>query len=967
MGNGEKEKKIMKWKKVNCEIKDASGKIIFEQKGVEVPEHFSQLAATIMAQKYFRKTGVPSKTVGMTEVGVPGWACRRSPTANATVGGETSARQVFRRLAGCWTYWGIKEQYFTPTEAKAFYKKIYMMLYKQEAAPNSPQWFNTGLHWAYRINGNYQGHYYYSSKEKDTVFASDPYEHPQAHACFIQSVKDQLVGEDGIMDLWEKEARLFKYGSGTGTNFSKIRGSGAPLSGGGVSSGLMPFLKIGDATAGAIKSGGTTRRAAKMVCLDVDHPDALEFIDWKMKEEFKVASLVVGSKAIKDNVDSATVAQDGAQDYYDTARFLKAQDLEGKLPIEAFDADWQSEAYGTVAGQNSNNSIRVSDKFMDHAQWGEKGKPYGNPNTGGEMKTANEVLDMIAFASWNCADPAMQFDDTINKWHTCKESGKIRASNPCSEYMFLDDTACNLASINLLKFYKDGKFDYEGFSFACSMLTVMLDITVSMAQYPSRKIANLSHQYRTLGLGYANIGGLVMAMGLPYASEEAREVCRTITAVMTASAYKTSAKLAKRLSAFPMYEKNAKCMMEVIEAHMSHIKYEGENRVDPDAKETLDRLRHHIWHYGGKHGFRNAQVTCIAPTGTIGLVMDCDTTGIEPDFALRKVKSLAGGGEVVIVNKTVELGLRKLGYSEEDIKSTLEYVLEHGAVHGATHRTSIVKQEHYPVFQCASGDYSIHWLHHLKMMEAAQPFVSGAISKTINIPNNYTVKDCREVFLAAWRMGLKAVAVYRDGSKFSQPLSTGKSKPEVKLEKTEKTERRRLPQRRTGYTQKAKLAGHKVYLRTGDFPDGKLGEIFIDMHKEGAAFRSLMTSFAVAISLGLQYGVPLEEFVEAFTFTRFEPNGQVVGNDSIKMCTSVLDYIFRELAVSYLNRKDLSHVSDEDIRGDSVSPAPKLSLSDIAKERGYVGEACPSCGHFTLVRNGTCLKCTSCGETTGCS
>ena len=1077
----------MEFRHVTSEIKNPDGSVVFEHKDIEVPYHWSQVAADVLAQKYFRKAGVPAISKAVREKDVPKWLWRRIPDEDAMsgipeperFGGETSAKQVFHRLAGTWTYWGWKGGYFdSEKDAKAYYSEMSYILAKQKAAPNSPQWFNTGLHWAYGIDGPAQGHSYVDFQSGRLTKSKSAYEHPQPHACFIQSVDDDLVGDNGIMSLWQREARLFKYGSGTGSNFSSIRGEDEPLSGGGKSSGLMSFLKIGDRAAGAIKSGGTTRRAAKMVALDIDHPDIEEFVNWKCVEEQKVAALVTGSKICNEQLNSILSAcRDGMEVGPDSCdpkknRVLRRAIIKARkrmvpesyiqrvlqfaaqgfteIEFDTYDTDWDSEAYLTVAGQNSNNSVRVTNEFLEAVE-SDKEWDLTQRTDGKVAKTvgARDLWDQIGCAAWQCADPGLQFDTTINDWHTCANTDRIYGSNPCSEYMFLDDTACNLASLNLLNFRdKHGVFDVDDFIHSVRLWTMGLEIAVLMAQFPSEQIARLSYNYRTLGLGYANIGGLLMASGIPYDSDEARAFCGAISALMTGTAYAASAEMASELGAFPGYKKNKASMLRVIRNHQKAAQgkptgYEGLN-IPPVPLDhsscpsiALSQAAERAWkmarYLGEQHGFRNAQVSVIAPTGTIALVMDCDTTGIEPDFALVKFKKLAGGGYFKIINRMVPEALRRLSYDATQIDDIISYAVGHGSlkgspfisheklkrlgfgeeqlisveknlesafdikfafnkwtlgekfcrdvlnfseeqlndpsldvltgmgfsrgeiektntyccgamtVEGAPH----LKEHHLAVFDCANpcgrvGKRYLSWQSHILMMAAAQPFITGAISKTINMPNNATVSDCKEAYMLSWKLGLKSNALYRDGSKLSQPLQSAlieteddlvedlnelpKSKQmplvaerivERIVEKVADQERRRLPHRRKGYTQKANVGGHKVYLRTGEYEDGALGEIFIDMHKEGASFRSLMNNFAIAISIGLQYGVPLEEYVEAFTFTRFEPSGLVQGNDTIKMATSVLDYIFREVAISYLGRDDLAHAEPSDVLPDT--------------------------------------------------
>jgi ribonucleoside-diphosphate reductase alpha chain len=1528
-------------------IVNPDGKVVFEAKDIAIPTGWSQVATDILAQKYFRKAGVPDKTVRVEEEGVPEWLWRSEAADDAKFGMETDARQVFNRLAGCWTYWGFKHGYFdSEFEARAYYDEMCAMLARQIGAANSPQWFNTGLHWAYGISGPAQGHYYVDAKTGELAESTSAYEHPAPHACFIQSVSDDLVNEGGIMDLWVREARIFKYGSGTGSNFSKIRGEGEKLSGGGTSSGLMSFLKVGDRAAGAIKSGGTTRRAAKMVCLDLDHPDIEDFITWKVTEEQKVADLVTGSITSEKHLNAIMKAAND-ESLPESARLDPALNPRLKaamraalsvgipqasiqyaldyakqgykeLTIETYDTNWDSKAYATVSGQNSNNSVRIPNEFFARLDAGQSWdliprRRDGNPKP--KVVPAADLWEKIGLAAWQCADPGLQFDTTINEWHTCPADGRINASNPCvtgdtlvatadglrridemvgkaafvigsdgkphfvnrvfptgtkpvytvrtrggyqlrvtgdhkvltesrgdvavndllvgdsvilgssgfgsrsidldlaaaiglavgdgcvsrasdgtrhltvtmapeeapvvervvsainslkrdltdgrsarpvavnvpqmtarvctnaaavvsrfeefaildkgshekalraavheldrpsvaailrglftadgcvgnsgdksqyvaldscsvellqqvqllllsfgikaklyrnrrngvstsmlpnghggyaaypvremhslritrssrvifereigfdpdspkaaslsvlnatvgtyrdrltdeialirfdgdepvydltepdtshfvangivvhncSEYIFLDDTACNLASLNLVKFLDGaGHFDARRFADACRIWTFTLEISVVMAQFPSAVIAKNSYDFRTLGLGYANLGTLLMHLGLPYDSEEGLGWCAAISALMTGAAYKTSAEMARELGPFPRYDANAEHMGRVMRNHRraayaaSPEEYEELTITPTTHAPTLFTqetwaLARSMWDnalaIGEVAGYRNAQVSCIAPTGTIGLVMDCDTTGIEPDFALVKFKKLAGGGHFKIVNQSVEPALRRLGYNNQQIaaietfakgtntlegtphinKATLrakgfddetiakiesqllgafeigfvfnQYVLgeefcraklgmtdaqlqdwNHSILRDTLGFTQsqieeasdvicgrmtlegapFLKEEHLPVFDCATpcgkhGARYIRPLAHVDMMAAAQPFVSGAISKTINMPQTATIADVKEAYRYSWERMIKAVALYRDGSKLSQPLAASydiggpeeSDIPQTAYESAIRVaervvyryiaKRRRMPDRRSGYTQKAVVGGHKVYLHTGEYDDKSLGEIFIDMHKEGAAFRSLMNNFAIAVSLGLQHGVPLEEYVDAFTFTRFEPNGPVVGHSNIKMATSILDYIFRELAVNYLGRYDLAQVQPSQ-SVDAMGPEPEYvaeELGDVhyvsptalgpkaappntpaiasrvpepvgaiasapsqpaagmvvrgqivaAKAReaiakGYSGDACTQCGQFTLVRNGTCLKCDSCGATSGCS
>src|SRR5580692_1479332 len=1033
-------------------IRNPSGEVVFEMNNVEVPAQWSQIATDILAQKYFRKAGVPQP--------------------DGSFGRETSVKQVAHRMANCWKVWGERYGYFaSEKDAQIFYEELVYSILDQACVPNSPQWFNTGLHESYGITGKPQGHYYVDDADGQLKKSSSAYERPQPHACFILSVEDDLVNDGGIMDLWVREARIFKYGSGVGTNFSHIRGEGEKLSGGGTSSGLMSFLKIGDRAAGAIKSGGTTRRAAKMVCLDLDHPEVMDFINWKVEEEKKVAALIAAG----------------------------------------YPSDYEGEAYRTVSGQNSNNSVRIPNSFFEKLEndedWELKARSDGKI-----MKRipAREVWNQITYAAWRCADPGTQYDTTINEWHTCPNGGRIRASNPCSEYMFLDNTACNLASVNLRRFFDESTntFDVEGFEYTCRLWTAVLEVSVLMAQFPSKEVAQLSYDYRTLGLGYANLGSMLMVMGIAYDSEEARGIAGAITAIMTEVAYRTSAEMAAVLGAFPRYEENKENMLRVMRNHRLAAydadEYEG-LEVKPlglKAKYCPDYLLKaatKAWdeavQLGEKFGYRNAQSTVIAPTGTIGLVMDCDTTGVEPDFALVKFKKLSGGGYFKIINQSVpaalknlhyadkqidtivkyavgsatfagapfinhqslsekgfiaeeikkldaavgsafEIGfvfnvyalgeeclqrlgfkpaqyynfewslLEALGFSDAEIEAANDYVCGTMTIEGAPH----LRDEHLAVFDCANkcgrkGQRYIHAHGHIRMMAAAQPFISGAISKTINLPNEATVEEIADAYLLSWQLALKACALYRDGSKLSQPLSTksdkkrkeeekdapalaettpepviesnivdmGKltvqelleevqkrvqSSPDTKLKRALATivERRTLPAKRRGFTQKAKINGQAIFLRTGEYADETVGEIFIDMAKEGATMRSMLNCFAIAISIGLQYGVPLEEFVEKFVFTRFEPSG-MVDHPNIKSTTSIVDFIFRALAYEYLGRTDLVHVLDRPVVGNTGkedrnaggfdeqdNQSPELSDVRIVAKAGSGSHATPNSG-----------------------
>ncbi len=1104
----------IEWGLRDSRIANPDGSIVFEMTDVEIPASWSQVAADIMVSKYFRKAGVPQTDAeGNPVVDADG---------EPVTGSEQTSKQVFDRLAETWRWWGASQGYFaSDDDAQAFEDELKYMLANQMAAPNSPQWFNTGHHLKYGIEGPENGFWRADPDTGDVSLTGTSYVYPSPFACFIQSVDDDLVNEGGIMDLWVREARLFKFGSGTGTNFSSIRSDGEKLSGGGTSSGVMSYLKVGDRAAGAIKSGGTTRRAAKMVILDLDHPEIEEFIAWKKIEE-------------------------------DKARVL--------IEHGGYPADFNGEAYATVAGQNSNNSVRATNDFIravaDDADWDLIERTSGEPT---KTVKARDLWNQIADAAWACADPGMQYHTTINQWHTCLADGEIRGSNPCSEYMFLDNTACNLASVNLVKFLdEDGKVDIEAYEHAIRLWTMVLEISVTMGQLPSKELAERTWAYRTLGLGYANLGSLLMRLGIPYDSDEGRAMAGALTAILTGHSYATSAEVAEVKGPFPGFAPNRENMLRVMRNHRTaaynETDYEDVDHyvmgVDPElSPEYLTEAARSAWdravELGEAHGYRNAQATVLAPTGTIGLLMDCDTTGVEPDFALVKFKKLAGGGYFKIINQSVSPALENLGYTEAQIDEIVTYVVGTSTLEGAPHinwqsleakgftAEDIVKIEatlpgvfelkhafspfvlgeermqalgfeaeeyasfdfdmlrslgftrdqitaasdvicgrqtiegapyladdHLPVFDCANrngkyGERFIHHSGHIRMMAAAQPFISGAISKTINMPNEVSIEDIEEAYMLSWELGLKAMALYRDGSKASQPLSSssddGVSEEDeaevidameqekalawgtipVGLSPTEAyaqgmtPPRFMLPSRRAGWTQEARVGGHKVFLRTGEYEDGTLGEMFIDLAKEGATLRGVLGCFAIAVSKGLQYGVPLSEYVDTFTFQTFEPRGMVEGHPNIKMSNSIIDYIFRALAVEYLHRDELAQVppdrtvSDlpEPPTGAAVQAGQQLNLVDAAMEDDIevqtqaaafvdtpdpapapvpapepvaagavassadattvaaqaalgdmMGDAplCDICGHIT-VRNGSCYKCLNCGNSLGCS
>lgn len=898
------------WEKRSSLITDRDGSVVFSMENIEAPAEWSQLAVDIVASKYFRKAGLHG-----------------DPTK-----GETSARQVIHRIVKTIRSAGERFQgYFaTPEDADAFEAELAHMLVNQIGAFNSPVWFNCGLYQQYGIEGA-GGNWAWD--EESEVSGHDPYfetrnayENPQCSACFIQSVDDDLMS---IFQLIKDEARLFKQGSGTGTNFSNLRGANELLSGGGTSSGLMSWLRVGDAGGGAIKSGGTTRRAAKMVCLDMDHPDILEFIQWKAHEEKKAQALIAAG----------------------------------------YSNGMEGEAYRTISGQNANNSVRVTDLFMNAvAEDGEWSTIARTTRRIWKTYKARDLWQQVAEAAWACADPGVQYDTTINRWHTCPNSGRINASNPCSEYMFLDDTACNLASLNLTKFLReDGSFDIQGFRHAVRVFFVAQEILVDFSSYPTKSIARNSHDYRPLGLGYANLGTLLMLLGLPYDSKEGRAVAGAITSLMTAHAYLTSAEMAKAKGPFAGFSKNKESMLQVMEQHYQHAEelYKAANVVVAVSREAVNDWLGALT-MGQAYGFRNAQATVLAPTGTTGLLMDCDTTGVEPDFALVKFKKLAGGGSIKITNQSIGKALRRLGYAPQAIKNIVTYVGEHDTIEG-----SDILEKHLAVFDCANrcgakGTRFLEPMAHIRMMAAVQPFLSGAISKTVNLPAETTVDEVRKIYEEGHRLGLKAVALYRDGCKASQPLTTKAEKASTPVQDRPVGERVRLPKKRRGVTQEARIGGHKVYLRTGEYNDGTLGEIFIDMHKEGAAFRSVMNCLAMSVSLGLQYGVPLSVYVDQFTFTRFEPQGVVEGHDNIKLATSIIDYIFRSLGIEYLHRYDLAHVQPEEspTRGPEDTKKDPLD-TQLAKMMGDA-PMCDGCGHIT-VRNGSCYKCLNCGNSMGCS
>jgi ribonucleoside-diphosphate reductase alpha chain len=887
----------VEWEKRTALIGNEKGVTIFKQENVEVPKSWSQTATNIVASKYFH--------------GKPGTSDR-----------EGSVRQLISRVVDTIVHWGEQGGYFANNASRdAFRDELTHLLVEQKMAFNSPVWFNVGCQ-----------------------------PKPQCSACFINSVQDSM---ESIMGLTRTEGMLFKWGSGTGTNFSTLRGSKETLSGGGIASGPVSFMKGFDAFAGVIKSGGKTRRAAKMVILNIDHPDIVEFIDCKVKEEKKAHVLIE----------------------------------------QGYDSSIDGEAYSSIFFQNANHSVRVTDDFMQAAQdnrdWWTKNVIDGQPN---EKLSARELLYKVADSTWHCGDPGMQYDTTVNRWHTCKSTARINASNPCSEYMFLDDTACNLASLNLMKYLSsNGDFDVEAFTHAVDVTITAQEILVDNASYPTDKIAKNSHEFRPLGLGYANLGALLMSMALPYDSDEGRDVAAAVTALMCGEAYAQSARVAERMGPFPGYPVNREPMLDVIRMHRHAMRGIKPDHVQSDLYMGAQSAWDSALELGEKHGFKNSQVTVLAPTGTIGFMMDCDTTGIEPDLALVKYKKLVGGGVIKIVNNTVPSALMKLGYTPEQTSEIVSYIDANGKIDGAP----FVKPEHIPVFDCSlatTGGRSIAWRGHVKMMAAAQPFLSGAISKTINMPEDSTVEDIMDAYIESWKLGLKAVAIYRDNSKRSQPLNAaGNKKDEKKTEAAAaelepvqrelfvRTQREKLPVERNSVTHKFSVGGHEGYITVGMYPDGRPGEIFIKMSKEGSTLSGVMDGLALTLSIGLQYGVPLKVLVNKLVNTRFEPSG-ITPNANIRFATSVLDYIARWLGGRFISAEYLK-LNGAPMEGTVVASipaaptpiAPVLTPAPPVETKTYSpGNAledaptCSECG-MLMVPNGACYKCENCGSTSGCS
>jgi ribonucleoside-diphosphate reductase alpha chain len=903
----------VEWERRTALIGNDKGQVIFRQENVEVPKTWSMTATNIVASKYFHgKPNTPER--------------------------ETSVRQLIGRVVDTIVRWGEEGGYFASTESKNIFRdELAHLLVEQKVAFNSPVWFNVGV----------------QAK-------------PQCSACFINSVQDNM---DSIMNLAKTEGMLFKWGSGTGTNFSSLRGSKESLSGGGIASGPVSFMKGFDAFAGVIKSGGKTRRAAKMVILNVDHPDIMEFIESKMKEERKAHVLIE----------------------------------------QGYDSSIDGDAYASVFFQNANHSVRVTDDFMraveEDRDWWTRNVNDGKPS---DKFRARDLLREMADSAWHCGDPGMQYDTTINRWHTCKSTDRIYASNPCSEYMFLDDTACNLASFNLMKFLgSNGQFDTEAFTHALDVTITAQEILVDNASYPTEKIARNSHDYRPLGIGYANLGALLMSLALPYDSEGGRDFCGAITALMTGESYAQSARIAERMGPFGGYLRNREAMIDVIRMHRDSLRPIKEEHVQPTLLRAAKKSWDDALELGERFGYKNSQVSVLAPTGTIGFMMDCDTTGIEPDLALVKQKRLVGGGVIKIVNNTVPQALMKLGYSPEQVSEIVDYIDANAKIEGAPH----LKDEHLPVFDCSlapmGGGRSISWRGHLRMMAAAQPFLSGAISKTINMPEESTVEDIMQAYIESWKYGLKAVAIYRDNSKRSQPLSAAGKKadeqtaaapadvPEVaaaaakvapispaQQELFDRTKRRKLPNERDSITHKFSIGGHEGYLTVGKYEDGAPGEIFIKMAKEGSTLSGIMDAFALSVSIALQYGVPLRALVDKFVNSRFEPSGYT-GNPNIRYAKSVVDYIGRWLGGKFISPDYLdgeATVTTEQVAPPSpeaaMKPSPnapviaaKYAEPEVStRQRATIDDApsCSECG-MLMTPNGSCYKCSNCGGTSGCS
>ncbi len=895
------------WEQRTASITDAKGVVIFEQRDIDVPSEWSQTATNIVSSKYFHgRMGSPDR--------------------------ERSVAQLVHRVVDSITEWGFEGRYFRSREdAESFRDELAHIVLTQKASFNSPVWFNVG------VKEENRGYGWYFDEQTDSIKKLDKTVHkPQCSACFINSVQDSL---ESILDLAKTEGMLFKWGSGTGTNLSNLREENALLWGGGRASGPLSFMKGFDAFAGVIKSGGKTRRAAKMVILNADHPDVEQFIWCKAKEERKAHVLI-------DN---------------------------------GYDNSLDGEAYASIFFQNANNSIRASDEFMqavvDDSDWTTKSIVDQRPV---KKYRARDLMRSIAEATWQCGDPGMQFDSTVNKWHTSKATARINASNPCSEYMFLDDSACNLASLNLMKFLRaDGSFDVEAFRHAVDTVTLAQEILVDSASYPTAKIAKNSHDFRPLGLGFANLGALLMSIGVAYDSDHGRAWAGAITAIMCGQSYLTSARVAECTGPCPGYAVNEESFLEVIRMHGELVNRVDSRLVAPQVLEAAHLVWQQALELGRRAGYRNAQTTVIAPTGTIGFMMDCDTTGVEPELALVKYKKLVGGGVIKIVNNIVPQALIRLGYKPDQMEAIVAHIDATGTIEGAPN----LKPEHLTVFDCSfrpqNGVRSIHYLGHVKMMAAVQPFISGAISKTINMPEESTVEQVMDAYIEGWKLGLKAIAIYRDGSKRVQPLSTNSGKGEKKAlapmggparieEKiVYRPVRRKLEDERQSITHKFSIAGHEGYITVGLYEDGMPGELFISMAKEGSTISGLMDSFATAISYGLQYGVPLKFFVDKFSHVRFEPSGYT-GNDKVPYAKSIMDYIFRWLAYKFLGPEVVENEAGESMRLRPTAPEPQQRLQFAPADGMEDSPICSECGGL-MTRNGACYKCENCGGTSGCS
>lgn len=1052
---------LVQWTVGDAKIVDGrTGKTTHDNPGVEVPAGWSQRALNILSKNYLRRAQIPSATepvLPQTPL-MPAWLTPRRPTADATYGAESSARQVFHRLAGAWTYhaWQsgtIKDK----ATAQVFYDELYLSMAWQFAVPNSPQWFNTGLWWAYGIDGPDNGMWYVpdtggdpqnGAVRADAKPATNCYERPQPHACFLTPIGDNLVKDGGIMDAVVREARIFKYGSGSGINASSLRAEGEELSSGGVASGAMSWLSILDKSAGAIKSGGTTRRAAKMVMLDDDHPQVGEFVDWKATEEHKAASMYVGSSII-----AAYSRGDLPYEWLEELIPPQTKDrLKNGFEAHVFGIGYEEEANKTIDGQNSNNSVRLKDAFLHRAADGGDWQLTAR-TTGAVMKTirAEELWDRICASAWACADPGLIFDDTVNAWNTCAADGRIKTTNPCAEFHHLDGSACLLASLRLVSFLKpDGTIDVVKYVHVCRLWTIVLDVSVSMASFPSWEFAVGAHNYRTLGLGYADLGGLLMRLALSYDSDEGRALAAALTALLTGTAYLTSAELAEELGPFPRWTHNEADMRMVLRNHARAVSeslvngyYEGLNVVPPPesrftgkVQDDLEAACLHAWRRVLEaRSFRNAQVSLLAPTGTISFVMDCDTTGVECELSLIKYKNIAGGGTMEIVNPAIPTALRRIGCDDAQVQKAMSWVLTElpipDDVTGATYRRGTLEGIDDPmilanlaVFDCANpapflaNARYLEPMAHVRMVAACQPHLTGAISKTINLPPTATIPDVSKLYRAAHGMMVKAVALYRDGSKLAQPLQTApvarqqteaarvratigwKDQPEMAVDRPlvvagdgsgsvfppsgaasvvtiaerpdgaghqialKRGEREPLPSRRKGITQKARIGGQTAYWRTGEYPDGRLGEVFIDLAGAGSTLDGFANVSAKLASLALQYGAPPEEVTDAIMNVKFEPSGSVELHDDLRWAHSIPDLIARDLAINYLGREDLSHK----VRAVAIGTGAVVALDRTALALALgqsTGETCRGCGGL-LVPSGNCMTCSVCGDSGGC-